>query len=612
MGPPVSGTPLSWQELQQVAPIARQGAVEQLLSLWKRQKNRSDPEPLWGDEIEYTLVSLDANRSRATLLLNQEDILRKEEKQCAKAEEVEPWNEVKLQAEWARHMVEATPGEPYGGDIMDLLRVQGNMKRRRKLIGQFLSPDQHPVPLCVFPGLGEKGQFTLPESPHEESLEQICCPIPRYIMMTENLLARRQRRVESYIPIFRDEQTQTPFHDTSVSFEYPAEHPPGNGKEGHVHLDGIGLGVGNCCIQVTFQAPNEIEARWLHDQMIALGPVMLALTAATPMFKGYLVDTEVRWGRTSECFDDRTPEELATTPPRYSWNRTYISQEKPANLESKSPLTPMNESVKQRLLDGGMDEPLAMHYANILSRDPIVLNRTDLENFDLNSTGIFDVYYSTVWQHVRLKIPLTDDGPGWRVEFRPMEVQLTDFDNAAFAIFMYLLSRAITELHLNFYVPIDQLGDSMERAQKRNAALEERFWFRRTGWSSAEQCERPQRQRRGCVNCCSKSIAHASPSCALLTADEIINGEDPKVPSSFPGLVNIVRAYLQYSNTPVMDQKKIMPYLDVISKRASGELPTPAQWMRSFVAGHEEYQRDSYVNEKIRYDMIQEIIRMEE
>ncbi|GAT29242.1 glutamate cysteine ligase [Aspergillus luchuensis] len=81
-------------------------------------------------QIEYTLVSLDANRSRATLLLNQEDILRKEEKQCAKAEEVEPWNEVKLQAEWARHMVEATPGEPYGGDIMDLLRVQGNMKRR--------------------------------------------------------------------------------------------------------------------------------------------------------------------------------------------------------------------------------------------------------------------------------------------------------------------------------------------------------------------------------------------------------------------------------------------------------------------------------------------------
>lgn len=211
---------------------------------------------------------------------------------------------------------------------MDLLRVEGNMKRRyvvlsasrpiidffrRKLIGQFLSPDQHPVPLCVFPGLGEKGQFTLPESPDESSLEQICCPIPRYIMMTQNLLARRQRRVESYIPVFRDEQTETPFHDNSVSFEYPAEHPPGNGKEGHVHLDGIGLGVGNCCIQVTFQAPNEIEARWLHDQMIALGPVMLALTAATPIYKGYLVDTEVRWGRTSECFDDRTPEELATT-----------------------------------------------------------------------------------------------------------------------------------------------------------------------------------------------------------------------------------------------------------------------------------------------------------
>ncbi|PYI03327.1 glutamate cysteine ligase [Aspergillus sclerotiicarbonarius CBS 121057] len=612
MGPPVRGTPIPWQELQGVAHIARRGAVEQLLSLWKRQKDRTDPEPLWGDEIEYTLINLDANTSRATLLLNQEEVLQKGTDECANAEDVEPWNEVALQPEWGRYMIEATPAEPYGGDIVDLLRVESNMKRRRKLIRQCLSRDQHPVSLCVFPGLGVKDQFTIPEESLESSTGQIYCPISRYIMMVQNLTARRQRRVESYIPVYRDEQTEAPFHDKAGSFEYPTEHhPPGNAKEGHIHLDGIGLGLGSCSIQVTFQALNESEARWLHDQMVALGPVMLALTAATPIYKGYLVDTDVRWDRISECFDDRTREELATTPPRYSWNRTYISQEKPADVKSKSSLTPMDETVKQRLLDGGMDEPLAMHFATILSRDPIMLNRADLENFDPNGTGVFDVYYSSVWQHVRLKMPLTDDGPGWRVEFRPMEVQLTDFDNAAFAIFMYLLSRAITDLHLNFYVPVDKLGESMERAQKRNAAVEERIWFRRSGWSSTEQCDRPQRQRKGCVNCCGKSSGQTSPY-ALLTMDEIINGEDPKVPSSFPGLVNIVRAYLQYKNTSLMEQKKIMPYLNVVSKRANGELPTPAQWMRSFVTGHEEYQRDSYVGEKIRYDLMREIVRMEE
>jgi hypothetical protein len=32
---------------------------------------------------------------------------------------------------------------------------------------------------------------------------------------------------------------------------------------------------------------------------------------------------------------------------------------------------------------------------------------------------------------------------GWRVEFRSMEIQITDFENAAFSIFIVLVTRAI-------------------------------------------------------------------------------------------------------------------------------------------------------------------------
>lgn len=39
-----------------------------------------------------------------------------------------------------------------------------------------------------------------------------------------------------------------------------------------------------------------------------------------------------------------------------------------------------------------------------------------------------------------------------------MEVQMTDFENAAFAVFVVLLSRAILSFHLNFYVPISKVG----------------------------------------------------------------------------------------------------------------------------------------------------------
>jgi len=67
---------------------------------------------------------------------------------------------------------------------------------------------------------------------------------------------------------------------------------------------------------------------------------------------------------------------------------------------------------------------------------------------------------STNWQTLRFKPPPPNSSIGWRVEFRSMEVQLTDFENAAFAIFVVLLSRAILYFNLNFYVPISKVFTS--------------------------------------------------------------------------------------------------------------------------------------------------------
>ena len=38
-----------------------------------------------------------------------------------------------------------------------------------------------------------------------------------------------------------------------------------------------------------------------------------------------------------------------------------------------------------------------------------------------------------------------------------MEVQITDFENAAFAVFVVLLSRAILHFNLNLYIPISKV-----------------------------------------------------------------------------------------------------------------------------------------------------------
>lgn len=58
---------------------------------------------------------------------------------------------------------------------------------------------------------------------------------------------------------------------------------------------------------------------------------------------------------------------------------------------------------------------------------------------------------------MRFKPPPPNSNIGWRVEFRSMEIQITDFENAAFAVFIVLLTRAILSYGLNFYIPISKV-----------------------------------------------------------------------------------------------------------------------------------------------------------
>ena len=41
---------------------------------------------------------------------------------------------------------------------------------------------------------------------------------------------------------------------------------------------------------------------------------------------------------------------------------------------------------------------------------------------------------------------------------RVLQVQLTEFENAAFTVFVVLLTRAIISYQLNFYIPLSKVG----------------------------------------------------------------------------------------------------------------------------------------------------------
>lgn len=52
----------------------------------------------------------------------------------------------------------------------------------------------------------------------------------------------------------------------------------------------MGFGMGCSCLQMTFQAQSLEEARHMYDQLTPLTPIMLALSAASPIWRGYLSD----------------------------------------------------------------------------------------------------------------------------------------------------------------------------------------------------------------------------------------------------------------------------------------------------------------------------------
>ncbi len=184
--------------------------------------------------------------------------------------------------------------------------------------------------------------------------------------------------------------------------------------------------------------------------------------------------------------DDRTPEERGLAPlrpgqlrlpkSRYSSVSSYLSPRASPRYQAAD--VPINQNVYTQLLAGGVDDLLAHHLANLFVRDPLVIYDSKIHLDDATHADHFENIQSTNWQTVRFKPPPPQSDIGWRVEFRPMEVQLTDFENAAFATFVILLARAITRFDLSFYAPMSRVEANMATAHHRGAAQNERFYWR--------------------------------------------------------------------------------------------------------------------------------------
>ncbi|XP_063373572.1 glutamate--cysteine ligase [Cydia amplana] len=595
MGLLTEGSPLSWEETKALAEHVRNHGIEQFINLYSKLRDRRGDVLKWGDEVEYIIVKFDDENQKATVSLRADELLP----QLQEKELSDPQNCKSLwRPEYGAYMVEGTPGKPYGGLLAHFNIVEANMQFRRAEASKLLKDGEVIMSITNFPRLGCPN-FTsppIPPNPNGEVTKSLFFPDeaifpghPRFKTLTANIRQRRGEKVAINIPIFRDANTAIPV-DNSHELEPRAARPD------CVYMDAMGFGMGCCCLQLTFQACCITEARTLYDQLAPLCPIMLALSAASPIFRGFLTDADCRWNVIAGSVDCRTREERGLEP--LNNNKFRINKSRYDSIDSY--LSPDHEkyndipivhdaAIYRRLREGGIDHPLAMHVAHLFIRDTVSLFTEKVDQDDANDTDHFENIQSTNWQTMRFKPPPPNSSIGWRVEFRPCEAQLTDFENAAYVCFVVLLTRVILSYNLNFVMPISKVDENMQRAQRRDAVRCERFWWRRD------------------VSLPRAAGADPAPAplpdadlYAEMTINEIVNGKS----GVFPGLIPLIESYLSGMDVDADTHCSVQQYLKLIQRRAAGEISTMATWMRDFVTHHPQYRRDSVVSEKINYDLL--------
>ncbi|CAG8652443.1 34349_t:CDS:10, partial [Gigaspora margarita] len=538
MGLISEGKPLPWEQAKKYAEHIRNHGINQFLSIYNKTKNRDKNYLLWGDEIEYMVIAYDDESKNAKLSLRTYDILHKLQKEVEETLRNGEIAEVSWHPEYATFVIE-------GVSLTCLLQVEQNMKLRRATASKYLNQNESIITLSSFPRFGCSDQFL---EPHHEPFgpklksafmpDEVLNPHIKYQTLNEGLRCRRGTDVTINIPIFNDKKNQNLFPECEKALP------------DHIYMDSIAFGGGCCCLQVTIQACNIREARKLYDQLAVLGPIM-------------------------PLKNDR----FVINKSRFDTIAYYISLDKTLKSEYNGSNSVYDRNIYNKLIDNGVDEILARHVAYLFIRDPLFVFEESLYQDDESSSNHFENIQSTNWQSVRFKPPPLNSNIGWRIEFRCMEVQITDFENAAFVIFMILLTRIILSYDLNFYIPISKVDENMATAYKRDALNTEKFWFRKNIFANFDGVEDEFEK---------------------MTINEIMNGKG----NEFPGLINIIFQYFESMNIDIETRNHLGKYLEFIGMRASGKIQTAATWIRNFVRSHPNYKQDSIVSQEINYDLI--------
>lgn len=581
MGQLLQGKTLSWQRTKELAPFLRKAATRQLIKAFKHHYQATTT-PLsqikWGYEIEFftvkshpSIVELLPVATQLLCLLNESGTGK--------------WN-----PEYASFMVESTPIAPFslstsslGESVLEVMKMQRNSLNQ--LLSSNFGSNSLAISIGSFPLLGSiVSPHQCPNSLSFRFPTNFINDHPRFATLTRNIVERRGKRpIDIQVPLYQDRNSR---HDDRI-----------------IRMDAMGFGMGCCCLQTTTEMGSFEEACCIYDELLAFAPVALALSASSPAFRGFLSGEDCRWRVLEGAVDDRTEEEISNghLKSRFSPSQSYLSG---TNEQLNDVEIPVDHEVLYSLLrEGHMPGSLAKHYAHTFYRDPLVAYEgTDYEDQTVDSrpeesTKFIDAFQSINWNSVRFKMPSM--GCGWRVEFRPMEVQPSDFENAAFCIFVEGLILALMEARrrgeqVSFVVPISQVNQNFTTAIRIDAVRREKFLWRTIARKSTQLEEHSAASSTCDLTAVLKDDLTDESSIGTVSVDEIVNGEGT-------GILPLMRKF-----APKFFAEN-EPFLDFVGKRAAGLNETPAKRIRNLVLSHPDYRHDSVISDSIMKTILESV-----
>ncbi len=528
MGVLTIGKPLTWNDIQGNLKWHKQQYLHSFINNYLSYQSNTSSGEHFGDELEYNIFTINTSNNRAKISSNMMGLLDKINSDVELPRTDWP-------PEYGDCMIAGVPKFPFEHLLDGIYHLEGNLSNRRRELLSHLDLNEICPTLSIVPNLCNNivnETTAISKNPITNSkyvTDSIIYPHVRFHTLTKNIREKRGNKVD--IPIYIEQDANT--------------------KRKIINGDAMGFGMGCCCLQVTLEARDLNESLLLFDILQPLSPIMLAISAASPIAMGYLKNGNTRWDIVADSVADHGVLGRQKPVSRYDMCHCYLH---PDNLKYNNKAIPIEKQMYATLLENKVPSNIATYISQILNFDPVLIFSND--------THEFKSHQSTVWQNVRWKIP-TNREDSWRVEFRTMEIQLTDFENTAMILFTVLYARACQAYQINPCFDITKNNINMRFANRCENLSATMFWWK---------------DQNGDVK---------------LTEIETIITE----------ILDLIYRYL-HEFYPSLNTILVDPYLNLVFARACGKVPTCAEWIRNYVKHHQEYRGDSVVNKRIIYDLV--------